>query len=45
MKQCEECNREMSRLFPIYDTKVGGYRMLCQKDATQFMKNNPINDI
>jgi len=37
-KICEECKREMSKLYHLYDSKSGGYIMLCQKDATEFMR-------
>lgn len=41
-KICEKCKREMSRLYPVYDSKSGGYIMVCQKDATKFIKANPL---
>ena len=41
-KKCEKCKREMSRLYPVYDSSSGGYIMLCQKDATKFIKANPM---
>lgn len=38
MPICEKCKRDMSRLFPVYDSNSGGYIKLCQKDAMQFIK-------
>jgi hypothetical protein len=38
LKQCDSCKIKMSKLFPIYNDKTGGFDNLCQKCAMQIMR-------
>ena len=37
-KKCEDCSAERSRLYPLYDDTVGGYKMLCRRCVNKKLK-------